>query len=335
MKAALLSLAALLLFPSSSAETVYTTPAGYVTYDLVPGFNVLGINVHNPSLATGSFEMESLTPADGGGNSAFVTLTDDDGNFSTALNEATATYLLEITSGSATGAVAEIASYTETTLRVTSDVLLGAGNAEFVVRKAFNLRDIFGSDGESKLKSSFTSTAADVILVPDGTGSYDRYFYRGSTTNSTLRSVDDPSVVSPAVPVFYPSGLLVQVESTPKSFPVFGEVKMMPTAFQLVSGFNVLTVASPGSQTLSSTGLQNTLQAAFTSTAADILWSPNGDGTYTRYFLRGSTTNNSWRLVDDVSAGDKGSDIVQNGLLIQRSGSSASGLFQLPTNFAQ
>ena len=296
------------------SQTVYTTPSGYVTIDLQPGFNPIGVNVHNAPVISGQIDSENG-----------ATLTDADVDFSTVLTDANATYLLEINDGPAAGTVAEIDSNTATTVTVGGAV--GAGTASYSIREAMTLTDIFGEGDDLKITGGFTSTSADTVFLPDGEGGYDSYFY--STRGNGFVLTSAPFATPTPVVAFYPNGIIVQVESNdPAPFQLFGELKTTPTAVSTVTGFTLLSIPSPVGQTLASSNLQSFLSPGFTSTAADVLYLPDGMGDYDEVFF--SSRDNVWRLTSSPFAGDLGSREVSGALIVERKGSETSGVFSLP-----
>ena len=308
----------------------YTNPSGYVKYDLVVGFNPIGINLHGEVLVSGTIDSVNA-----GGD----TFTDADVDFTTILstaNLAAGTYLLEITGADTTagsalnqnGAVAVITSATSTTVTIEGGGV-DSGAASYTIRKAKTLNEVFGTGDDAQLTGSFNSANSDIIWVPDGSGGYTTYYYNAN--NSEFRATTS-QFSSPAKPFsfFYPDGAFVEVKSTPKMITIFGEVKTTGTIIAATSGFSVFTVPSPTGQTLDELGIKGSLSKSFNSLNADVLWVGDGAGGYDTYFVHNSDV---WRSTDSQFSGNEGATIVSGAIAIERKTASTSALAQLPTFF--
>jgi len=295
--------------------TATSNPVGYVTENLLPGFNLIGLTLHNPTGNAGDFETE-----------VGATLTDDQADFSN-LDLSAETYILEITSGPAAGTTAFIDSATSNSITVEGGATLEAGTANYQIRPALTLDDVFG---DSVLTGSFSAAAADIVFVPDGTGGYTQYFF--STTGNEFRLTSAPFAASDPVPLLYADGLLVQNRGTAKELVIAGAVKTTPTAVASIQGFNAVSVAGPVGVSLNDSNLNDFLEASFSAAAADIIWVPDGTGGFTQYFY--SSTSNLWRLTSSPFAGDEGDVELPSGIFIQRRGSDTAGVFDLPAEYS-
>ena len=290
-------------------QTATSPVVGYYTEDLDPGFNLLGVSLHQKPLISGTFESD---------------LTDTDGGFTAALSDASLTYLVEIEDGAQAGAVAEIASFTDTALTVEGG--LATGGAAYTIRAASTLTDIFGDS----LQSSFNADAADVVFIPDGAGGFTQYFQQ---TAGDFRLTTAPFVAGGPVPVFYPDGLLVQVraDANPaRSVVVSGDLKTAPTAVSNIEGFNVVSNPGPVGVTLGNIGLSD-LTASFNADAADIVFLPTGAGAFTQYFPH---TSGVFRLTTSPFAGDESAVEVPSAFFIQRRTAGTSTVATVPSFFA-
>ena len=289
-------LAALTTGVAFSQTTAYTTPVGYSTTTLVNGFNVLGLTLQASAVSSGS--LSSV-----GASSVTVSTAD----FTTALT-AGATYILEITSGAKNGAIQEITSWTATTLN-TPDNLLTAGveaTASYKLRKAPTLEDVFGTTA-SVLKKGATATLADVVWVPTGPGTYNRYFLN---TSSAWRNAAGGAALNK--PIIYTDGILVEHKTTNVDLVTSGEVKTSVTGSVISKGFNLIGTVYPAGVTLQNVGLSN-LKKGATATLADVVWVPKGPGVYDRYFLN---TSNVWR---NAAGGAATADLpLTSGILIEK-----------------
>ncbi|MGJ8696550.1 MAG: hypothetical protein ACSHYF_09545 [Verrucomicrobiaceae bacterium] len=298
----------------------YTSPSGYVKTDLVVGFNPIGINLHGEVLLSGVIDSESAN-----------VITDADVDFAATLTDANATYLLEITNGAQNGSVNVITSSTSTTVTIEGGGI-AAGTANYTIRKAKTLNEVFGTGADAQLTGSFNSTNSDIIWVPDGSGDYDRYYY--NSNNNEFRSTAS-QFSSPPKPIafFYPDGAFVEVKANTTTVTLFGEVKKTGTIISAASGFSIFTVPSPAGQTLDELGLKDDLTASFNSTAADILWVPDGAGSYNRYFVH-TTGGGTWRSTSSQFSGNEGTTVVSGAIAIQRKTASTSALAEVPAFFS-
>ena len=157
---------------STQAQTASTDPVGYTTETLEQGFNLIGITLHQPVIAAGVIDdvaASSVTEND-------VTFTDA-GLLGTS---GSATYILEITSGTLAGSIQDITAWTANVL-TTPDDLLAAGlqvGDTYQIRKASTLADVFGADNSAGLQgvADFNSTNADIVYLTNNSGGFDRLF---------------------------------------------------------------------------------------------------------------------------------------------------------------
>ena len=293
-------------FGQATPATATSPVVGYYTLDLAPGFNLVGISLHQKPAVSGTFESD---------------LTDAEGAFLTALADTDATYLLEIEDGTQGGAVAEIASFTDTALTVEGGLPTGA--ASYTIREASTLSDIFGTS----LSAGANGAVADVVFVPDGSGGYTQYFQSAA---GDFRLTTSPFGVGAPVPVFYPDGLLVQVRSGNPSIVVSGDLKTSPTAVANIEGFNAVSNPGPVGVTLGTIGLTD-LTAAANAAAADVVFLPTGPGAFTQYFRH---TSGVFRLSTSPFAGDESDAVVPSGFFIQRKSAGTSTVATVPTFYA-
>ncbi|MFC0017398.1 hypothetical protein ACFFQ7_06690 [Roseibacillus persicicus] len=293
----------------SSAFGQATSPVvGYTTENLQTGFNLFGVTLHSKPVASGTFESD---------------LTDDDADFAAVLVDAEATYLLEVESGAQAGAVAEISGNTATSLTAGG---LVTGAAEYSIREALTLEDVFGTS----LTGSFNATAADIVWIPDGLGGFNQYFY--STTGSQFRPTNAPFAVAEPVPVFYPDGMFVEVKSGSPSVTVSGDLKEGATAVSNMQGFNVAANPGPVGVTLGTIGLEATLTGSFNATAADIVWLPDGAGGFNQYFF--NSTASVWRPTSSPFSGDSSEVVVPSAFFIERKTPGTTVVANTPSYYA-
>ncbi len=302
------TLAALLLATSGAIAqtTAYTKPSGFVTHTLKAGqFNLIGLTLHKPVTASGAFTAVSGT-----------TLTDTSKNFTTLLT-AGKTYILEIVenNGSTTddmvGTIQEITAWTATELTTTDDLdadglLVGA---KYQLREAATLETVLGTT-DSVLKKGVVPTLADIVWVPNSSGSYDSYYLH--TTNVWKRVTGNTP--APNVPLVYSDGFWIQRRGAEISLVLTGSVKTKETSMALQTGFNPISIVSPVGVTLQNSGLADSLQKGVVATLADIVWVPKTGGGYDRYYYH---ITNVWKNADTNAT--IGSDIdLPSGVFVMR-----------------
>lgn len=296
---------------ASSAFGQATSPVvGYTTETLQLGFNLFGVTLHSKVIATGSFESD---------------LTDVDGqDFTAVLNDVGATYLLEVESGAQAGAVAEVTALSATSLTTAGGLATGA--ADYSVREALTLEDVFGTS----LTGSFNATAADIVWIPDGSGGFDQYFF--STTGNQFRPTGAPFAASAPIPVFYPDGMFVEVKSGSPQVTVSGDLKTGPSVVSNMQGFNVVANPGPVGVSLGNIGLESSLTGSFNATAADIVWLPDGTGGFNQFFY--SSTASVWRPTGSPFAGDSSAEEIPSAFFIERKTPGTGALASTPSFYA-
>jgi hypothetical protein len=289
-------LAAAALCGAAFGQTATTTPVGYVTHTLAPNmFNLVGVTLHSPTVASGVIDAESAT-----------SVTDNEVNFGTTL-EAGSTYILELGDGT----IQEITSWSGSALTTPNDItgLVTPGTTTYKVRRAQTVSDIFGENNTFGLTPSADgeSGSADKILILNASNSFDTVFYfnDGAGIEGWL---DSEGELAGDKVIAYPDGFFVQrVAGAPISLVVSGEVKTAPTGGVLVNGFNYLSAVAPVGLTLDSSSLKNYITASTDgdSTSADNVLIQNPGGTYTTafYFNDGAGVE-GWLDSEGELAGD-------------------------------
>lgn len=314
-KAALIAGSLSFLAGSAFSQTAVSGAGGYTTHELNVGFNLIGISLFDPVSTGGTLTGE-----------AGADVTDSGASFDTDL-DADTTYLLEILSGPQAGAVAQIASWTADTL--TLDGALGAGNADYQVRKAPTLNDIFG---DSLAGGNFVGPTVDIVWLPDGSGGFNQYAYNAlggeyRATNAFFASPAKP------VSVFYPDALFVQVADTAKDVVVTGMVKTTDTVVAANNGFNLAAVNAPVGSTFGNSGLEGFLAGGnFVGPAVDVVWLPDGSGGFDQYAY--NTGASAWRSTGAFFLGDESNTPLTSGMFIQRQGEDTAGALTVPPFYA-
>jgi hypothetical protein len=349
----LTALAALVASGSLFAQTpAFSKPSGYVTNVIVgkanPAasdvFNLIGIPLQGQALTSGTITALSSN-----------SLTDSQANFSTL---AAGTYLLEITSGSGAGTIQDFNSFSATVLNLVSNL---AGNNvavgdKYRVRQMQTLSGIFGSASTSALKKG-TPTTADIVWVSDGVGGFDRFY---------ISEPAPPFVPNPAwnkvggganpasTPIAYTDAILVQRRGVGDvSFVVTGEVKTDLVVYPVLGGtgagkFNYYSTPFPTSlgsgstvanseTTVESMGLMTLLKEG-SPTTADILWLPQGNGSYKRYYKSSAAPPFKPNATFDEIGGATGINPANvrmpSAYIIQRRGTDANAVASPPSGLS-
>jgi hypothetical protein len=300
-KAALVAGSLSFLAGSAFSQTAVSGAGGYTTENLAVGFNLIGISLFDPVILSGTIDSE-----------AGAVITDGDVDFTAALNDADATYLVEILGGAQSGAVAEIASVDSAT-QITLDGPLGAGTADYQIRQAPTLDDVFGT---SLAGGAFVGPTVDIVWLPDGAGGFNQYARK--TPENQYRSTAS-FFVAPAksISVFYPDALFVQVANTAKDVVITGMVKTTDTVVAANEGFNLTAVNAPVGSTFGNSGMEDFLNGGtFVGPTLDIVWLPDGAGGYSQYGF--NTTANQWRSTASFFVGDQSGTALTSGMFIQR-----------------
>lgn len=313
-----LTLALLTLANVVSGQTEVTSkPSGCELITLTAKkTNLIGLRFQRPSVAAGTLDAVGTT-----------SVTDEDASFSLLL-ETSKIYLLEITSGTLAGLTVEATWSSGHVLNVPDD-LATAGVTQgttYNLRPAATLEEVFGTEN-SILTKSDSKSKADIVWLPDGDGSYTKYYL---DADSQWRRLTSPAGIVSNVPVIYTDGLYVQKRSAAAVLPVVGEVKTTTTTTPVLKGVNLLSSLYPSGATLQNSGLANHLQKGAKAAKADLIWIPNGAGSYLKYFLDSSS---NWQRITSP-AGAVVTDIeLPSGVIVQRRGSAASFTLTPPDGY--
>lgn len=302
-KAAALAGSVSLLAGSAFSQTAVSGAGGYTTESIIEGFNLLGVSLLEPVAVSGTIDSEADN----------VVTDADPGDLTTILDDPDATYLIEILSGAQAGAVAEITGITATELTLAGP--LGAGTADYQVRAAPTLNDLFGADLQGG--AALTPTV-DVVWLPDGEGGFSTYGL--NTTGNEFRPTDGFFLpVAKPVSVLYPDGLFIERKAGNggADIVITGMVKTTDTVVSANEGFNLAAVNAPVGQTLGNSGLEGFLNggAALTPTV-DVVWLPDGSGGFDTYAY--NTTGSVWRTTAGFFVGDESDTELTSGIFIER-----------------
>lgn len=278
--------------------------------------NLIGLRFQRPSVAAGTLDAVGTS-----------SVTDNDASFSLLL-ETSKLYILELTSGTLAGLTVEATWSSGHVLSIPDD-LASSGvttGTTYNLRPAATLEEIFGTE-DSILTKSNSKSKADIVWLPDGDGSYTKYYL---DADSQWRRLTKPAGIVSNVPVIYTDGLYVQKRSAAAVLPVAGEVKTTTSITPVIKGVNLLSSIYPSGATLQNSGLTNYLKIGAKAAKADLVWIPNGTGGYIKYFLNSSST---WQRITSP-AGVVLTDIeLTPGVVIQRRGAAANFTLTPPDSY--
>jgi hypothetical protein len=313
--------AALVCASQAQTGSYFTAPLGCTTHNLSKGVNVLGITLHNPTLASGTFSAVAGT-----------TLTAPDLSLSPATGR---TYILEITSGTLAGVIQEIpaASISGTTITTSQNLAtlgLAVGNS-YNLRLAPTLEEIFTTkplNNGGILHATINPSTADVVSIPNGAGGYDRYYLRSGATPAFRRVATN--LPTPNVPVIYVDGILIDKKNTTAASVVTtGEVKTTGSNTVVVKGINPVGVVAPTGLNLFNAGLEDDLSPSISASTADIVWVPQPNLTF-RKFYRRSGVSGGWRDLANPSVNLTQAQAeavsLSSAIIIERRGNNAANL---------
>lgn len=287
MKFAIPFLAATTLGAVALLAQESTTPVGYVTQQLVQGFNLVGLTLHNEPAAAGDFETVSGT-----------TLTDSDLSFTPVAGRL---YILEIVDAADPSLIGTVQDLADTDISGTNfttgddlDALGLAAGDSYILRLVPTLEELFGTTS-GVLQASLSSAGADIVWIPNGSGGYNKYFLHISGEYR----IEATTTAAPNIPIPYVDGFFIQKKgATPTNLIVLGEVKTVGTISVIVQGFNPVSIVAPVGLNLWNAGLEDDIQASLSSAGADILWVQQSNLTFKKYFRH---TSGNWRDVDNAT----------------------------------
>ena len=286
------------------AETAYTTPVGYETFANNPGFNFVGVRLHQEVLAAGTLESFATGPN---------RVTDNQVDLS-ALITGGKTFLLEIQDGS--GIIQEVTTASGAGLNIAANLSSLTFPCSYSLRAASTLNSVFGSTAATcKLSIGGGSVVgADQLWFFNGVGYTKVYFdqFGGpSEAEGWYNVVTGAAVNGNTFNLVYADGFIINSASG-KDVVVAGVVKKGATELNLNSGFNFASSVAPTGMTLQ-TAFGNTKAQVVASgltigggsiVGADQLWFFNGSGYTKVYFdeFGGVGEVSGWYNVDTGAA---------------------------------
>jgi len=307
---------------ASAAETAYTTPVGYVTHTLGANqFNLLGLTVHQPTIAAGVLDAESST-----------SVTDTEVNFGTLLT-AGSSYVLELGDGT----IQEITAWSGSVLTTPDDITgsVVPSTTTYKLRKASTIADVFGATNNvanlgADSDGSFTGT--DFILVLNASGNFETIYYFDDGAGTT-GWFDDQGNPADTKRIIYTDGFYVKrAPGSSKTLVVSGEIKATQSSGALNSGFNYVSSVAPTGLTLGTSGLEAYLapdtDGSFTGT--DLLFIQDGGISYTAYYFNDGAGTTGW--FDDQ--GNPAEALkLEGGFLIKAASGPKPFVLDVPTSY--
>ena len=299
---------------------------GYETLAVEPGFNFLGLRLHEKLEFSGSIVSVSGTT---------VTL-----GSAPAVSDGLT--LFEVTTGAAAGSVIEIVSVAGSDVTLSEDL-----SAELVagdgvdIRASATLETVFGANNEINLTSSSSFGTSDQVLVPDGSGGFDTFaFVEGNAFLGTAdgwQDADGNSVDPADINLVYTDSVLVNsVEGN--DLVISGALKTTPTTVALTLPFNFIGTAYPVGVTLATAfGANNEsdLESSSSFGTSDQVLVPDGSGGFNTFaFVEGNAflgTPAGWQDSDGNSVDATTVSLGSNsGIIVNLNGEPLNVPFSTP-----
>jgi hypothetical protein len=310
----------------NAQSTVATDPVGFVTISNRAGSGAAKTTsfVSIPLLDVASITGQSAGSITGVASNA---LTNSNAGWSAGeLSSAVAPYLIQMTSGNASGRMFLISTTvpsTTTSLTINQNDLTAQGplNATavnilpgdtYVIRPCDTLGSFFSGDVLNQVQKGTSATNSDTVVLTVN-GSPTAYFYRSSAPAGWVTT--SRGTASGNVPISPNAGMQYQrIAATPLVFTVTGSV---PTGLRKVavlnSGTTVLSQFWPVNSTVAGLGLQTIpgWLSGGTAKVADIVQVQSTNGSQTAYYFDGTNWKDSSRgRVSDTAPVALGSSLV-------------------------
>ncbi|MBN8458706.1 MAG: hypothetical protein J0M04_12800 [Verrucomicrobia bacterium] len=305
---------------ASAQTTAYTTPVGYVTQTLGQNYNLIGLTVHQPTIAAGVIDAESTS-----------SVTDNEVNFGTLLT-AGASYVLELGDGT----IQEITAWSGSVLTTPEDITanITPGTTTYKLRKASTISDVFGATNSAGLSpdTDGSLTGTDTVLVLNAAGNFETIYYFNDGAGTT-GWFDDQGGEAANRRIIYADGFYVKrASATPLNLVISGEIKTTKTGGALVSGFNYVGSVAPVGLTLGTSGLEAYLapdsDGSFTGT--DLLYILQGGTLYTAYYFNDGAGTTGWF---DDQGGDATNLKLEGGFLIKAASGPKPYVLNVPATY--
>ena len=325
MKATSLKTAALLagsiaLLAGNATAQATSGVVGYETNDIDPGFNYLGLRLHEVEAFIGTFDSSTASSLDNSG-----------ADFSSIVGAST--YFVRLTDGTLDGTLIEVpgTSFTATGIAglsgITSDYEAG-----YEVRLAATINSIFGATNEAGLLEG-DQNSADIVWLNNGSGGFNRFYY--ATPNPPFVAggwTEIGGAGDGARTIPFTDGMIVQRRGgTSIPLVVVGDLLAGSATAPVLTGFNYLSSLYPVAATLGSSGLQGQLVVG-DQNSADVVWLGDGAGGFQRFY--DATPNPPFVAGGWTEIGGAGNEstALTSGMILQRRGASAN-ITQAPPAF--
>lgn len=329
MKMTTLKSVAIALGLASSAFGQATSPVvGYETIALRGGeFNLLGIRLFNSVEASGTFTSSTAS-----------SLTDVNADFSSL--DDSLSYTIEFDSGASITGVPGSSFEGNTVSGLPS--VDGSFETSFNVREAVTISSAFGVDNSAGLMSSPAAdpTEADVIFIPQSDGSFQQVFFSTFADDPNFAGWLDAQSFEPVADLVLDTDLGLFVETQASSAPeiiISGSLKTFPSMIVVNQPFSLVGTSYPAGATLDSSGMSNILfsSAAADPTAADLVFIPQADGSFTRsFFSTFSDDPNFAGWLDDTSFAQVPDRELTSAIIVQQRGPNVTGVNTPPAFFS-
>ncbi|MGC4015396.1 MAG: hypothetical protein QM755_12900 [Luteolibacter sp.] len=302
-----------------------TTPVGYETLGIIPGYNFLGLRLQRTPVAAGKISAVTTSSITVGNSLDLGALLDDN-----------TTYILEVSN--ANGVTQEVLGSAATGSVLTTPNLstVVAVNDSYIIRAAATLNSVFGPNDEAGLEQSFSGPGGDVIYLPTGGGNFNLYYF--DTLNASWSDYNTGSAVNGnAIAVNYADSVLIYSNGAgATALTVSGEVKKGATGYALDPGYNFLGSIYPAGSTLSSAldaaVTAGSLDQSFSGPGGDVVYVPDGAGSFGLYYY--DTLNASWSDYNTGSPVTATSISLPSGVLIYNDGASANVVANAPASYS-
>jgi hypothetical protein len=321
----LLALCINLLVTTGSAQSVaYSKPAGFVTHTLKPQqLNLIGLTLHEPVIYAGAFDSVD-------GN----TLGDSNAQYDATLTSGDS-YVLEIVDNpgdsSLNGCIQIVSEWQGTELTTAANLAVDNLNvgATYKLRAPKTISDVFGASNSAGLSAGANMSSADVIWLHNGLG-FDKFYYSegGGFGGGEAGWKNEKGEDAGDYPIIYTDAVIIQSKATlEKKLVISGVIKTKGVILALMAGkFNFISATYPVGSVLSNSGLEADLISNADIDTSDVVWMPDGEGDYNRYYY----SPEGWK--DSTGQGAAETPLT-SGIIIERVGIDANAKLTPPETY--
>lgn len=321
----LLALFFTLSMATGFAQTVaYSKPAGFVTHTLKPQqLNLIGLTLHEPVIYAGTFDSVD-------GN----TLGDSNAQYDTTLMSGNS-YVLEIVDNpgdsSLNGCIQVVSEWQGTELTTVANLAVDnlSVGATYKLRAPKTISDVFGASNSAGLSAGANMSSADVIWLHNGLGFYKFYYSEGGGFGGGEAGwKNEKGEDAGDYPIIYTDAVIVQSKAAlEKKLVISGVIKTKGVILALMEGkFNFISATYPVGSTLGNSGLEADLISNSDIETSDVVWMPDGEGDYNRYYY----SPEGWK---DSSGQAAAETLLTSGIIIERVGTDANAKLTPPETY--